>query len=659
MFVRIFTLIHLKTHSRLKEAAMRMNHSIAAATLVIGFIACSNNNGAPQTAGTGGAAPGHGGASVPSGGSTTNGGSTGIDGSTGRGGAANASGGVGGQTSTTGGTTTSGGGSGSGGTATSQNQDAGIANCVLGLACPQTGLQCMSSLGQSCTCVGPPGGAFLTCNTMGSGGAGGASSAGGTSGTGGATNASGGSGAGGAATGGAGATGGVVGQACGGSAPWGTGNGDVQIVVDASQKGAAWSRFYEKGVACDHANTLLNTAYGRNAAAAIKKGHDQAGFQYVRFHGVLDSDIGVYSENNGTPTYTWTRFDQVYDAIINAGMHPIVEISFTPPPLASSTTGGAILGLWYNGVSPNISTPKDWTKWENLMTAIVQHLETRYTAADVRNNWFFEVWNEPSWMYQGGDGGYNELYGHTVKGLVAGDAQVKVGGPAGSGGESPGMISGLVSYAKNNNLKLDFVSFHSYSNDTGGYANPGAMLSFYNSISTTISSSKFTGTVINDEYGSSYDAVTSRDNEIAASFIAKTAHLIGTTSKAGPPFMYAWWTISDLYEEINTGSATAFRSGGNFGLLLKGDPAIPVSFDVAKPAFNAFRLLHMMGDTQIGTTGGTTADGVNAAATISSDGSAVQILVYNHVSGVNGNSFERKPSEAHCQQYSRIWKPQR
>jgi beta-xylosidase len=101
--------------------------------------------------------------------------------------------------------------------------------------------------------------------------------------------------------------------------------------------------------------------------------------------------------------------------------------------------------------------------------------------------------------------------------------------------------------------------------------------------------------------------------------------------------MYAWWAISDLYEEIDTGAATAFREG-NYGLLVKGDPAIPVSFDVAKPVFNAFRLLHMMGDTQLSVSGGTTNDGVNAVATISSDGSAIQVLVYNHVNAETGDS---------------------
>jgi hypothetical protein len=389
----------------------------------------------------------------------------------------------------------------------------------------------------SCSCNGPPGSAILSCNISGTGGSTGTVSGGGGAGSGGTTNAGGGATAvshtGGVATGGVGGSGGIVttggqqtggstggsssvGVTCSGSALWGTGNGDVQLVVDAGQKGQPWNRFYEKGVALDHAHTLISTAYGRNAAAALKQGHDQAGFQYVRFHGILNDDIAVYSESNGTAAYDWTRLDQVYDAIAAAGMKPIVEISFTPSALAS--TSKVQTALWYNSNSPNISKPKDWTKWEAFMTAIVQHLETRYGTAEVRSNWFFEVWNEPSWMYETGDNGYNELYAHTSKGLAAGDSQIRIGGPAGSAGESPGLISGLISYAKSNSPKLDFITFHNYANDNSGkVADANAMLSFYDSISNTISSAKFTGTVINDEFGSSYDTVVTRDNEVAAS----------------------------------------------------------------------------------------------------------------------------------------------
>jgi len=586
------------------------------------FLGCSSSS--PRTAQSGGGGQATSGAN--SGGSVATGG-------------ARASGGTSGASK--------GGALGSGGS--TQTSDAGITNCVEGTTCPLAGQQCTNAAGVVCLCGGPPGSAFLTCNvTSSSGGAGGTTNTGGNGGataTGGAKANGGATAAGGTpatgGTGGSSGTGGVIGQACTGAAPWGTGNGDYQIVVDAGKQGAAWSRYYEKGVACDHANTLLSTAYGRNSQAALKKGHDQAGFQYVRFHGVLDDDIGVYSESNGTAVYTWTRFDQVYDAIVAAGMRPIVEIDFTPAAMGGAST--ILTNLWYGGKSPNISTPKDWTKWQAFMAAIVQHLETRYGADEVRNNWFFEVWNEASWMYAGGEGGYPTLYNNTVKGLLAGDPLVKVGGPAASYASTLEQIPSLVSYAKNNSLKLDFLSWHRYSNDgaVADYADANGMLTAVDTINGIMASNGFKGLSINDEWGSSYDANVVRDSEVSASFIAKTVHLIGTDTKYPPPFMFAWWTISDLYEEFDTGTNTAFREG-NFGLLLKGDAAIPTSFDVAKPAFNAFRLLHMMGDTTVSTTGGTTADGVNAVATVSSDGGAVQILVYNHVNGGTADSSSAK-----------------
>jgi beta-xylosidase len=109
-------------------------------------------------------------------------------------------------------------------------------------------------------------------------------------------------------------------------------------------------------------------------------------------------------------------------------------------------------------------------------------------------------------------------------------------------------------------------------------------------------------------------------------------HLLGTNPAVPAPAGYGYWAVSDLYEEISTAGPSAFRQG-NYGLLLRGDPTIPESFDVAKPSFNAFRLLHMLGDQQLGVTGGTAGNGVGAAATRSADGKTVQILVYNHVAG--------------------------
>jgi xylan 1,4-beta-xylosidase len=383
-------------------------------------------------------------------------------------------------------------------------------------------------------------------------------------------------------------------------------------------------------VAADHANTVLETAWGRNIQGALRKGHELAGFQYVRFHGILDSDIGVYTEVNDKPVYNWARLDKVYDAITAAGMRPFVEIGFTPPPLASKP---AKTLHWYNNAPANISPPKDWNRWMDLMAALVQHLEQRYGVEEVRKHWYFEIWNESSWMYSLGMGGYNELYDYTAQGLVRGDPEVKVGGPAESGGGSAVGITNLVDYCRKHNCKLDFVTYHTYgqTNDTT-VALSVPTRSFHESMVGTVKSINFSGDVFVTEWGASYSGALARDTEISASFVAKTIHLIGTDSGIAPPGGFAYWTISDLYEEFDSGTKLAFREG-NYGLMLKGDPRYPDSYDVAKPAFNAFRLLHMMGETRVATSGGRTGDGVNAVATLAADGKALQLLVYNHVDG--------------------------
>jgi xylan 1,4-beta-xylosidase len=297
-------------------------------------------------------------------------------------------------------------------------------------------------------------------------------------------------------------------------------------------------------------------------------------------------------------------------------------------------------------MSPNISAPTqgngDWTKWTNFMTAMVQHFEDRYTQAEVRQ-WYFEVWNEPSWMYSLGDDGYINLYRNTVNGLLQADPMVRVGGPAGSAGESPGMIQRLImtSLSTAAPVKVDFLTYHRYSDD---YSMPAGeatdVIAFHKMLvnlvnTTTVAGMKFTGELLNDEFGPSYMPHLYRDQEIAASFVAKTIVRLGTDTDTTAPSAYGYWALSDLYEENNMGPSTAYRGTatsqqGNYGMLLKGDPTIPESYDVAKPVFNSFRLLHMMGDQQLVVTGSATGNGVGAGATRSTDGSKIQVLVYNH-----------------------------
>jgi len=162
---------------------------------------------------------------------------------------------------------------------------------------------------------------------------------------------------------------------------------------------------------------------------------------------------------------------------------------------------------------------------------------------------------------------------------------------------------------RKHNRKLDFVTYHTYGQtDDTTVALAVTTQVFHESMASTVKQVDFKGDVFTTEWGASYSGALVRDTEISASFIAKTIHLIGTDNGIAPPSGFAYWTISDLYEEFDSGGKLAFREG-NYGLMLKGDPRYPDSYDVAKPAFNAYRLLHMMGETRVATSGGRTGDG--------------------------------------------------
>jgi xylan 1,4-beta-xylosidase len=246
----------------------------------------------------------------------------------------------------------------------------------------------------------------------------------------------------------------------------------------------------------------------------------------------------------------------------------------------------------------------------------------------------------------GGDNGYLRLYDSTAVAVMATDSLVKLGGPAENGGSSPGFIATLITHCRTAKKKLDFVTYHRYSNDFdagGTHDNDAVSLNnFHKTIVDVCKTNNFTGPIFCTEWGSSYSQGRAlHDNEMAASFIAKTIHLINTndTLTYPPPFNYGWWAISDIYEETNnTGGSSAFA--GCYGLLTRGSASIPQSWDVAKPAFNAYKLLHKLGKSKLSCTGGTTSSpGVNALATISATNDTIDVLVYSHVDNTTGNSL--------------------
>ena len=203
--------------------------------------------------------------------------------------------------------------------------------------------------------------------------------------------------------------------------------------------------------------------------AYVKK---ECGFKYIRMHGLLTDDMGVYKEDSkGNPEYNYMYVDVLFDFLHSIGMKPFVELGFMPGALAS----GPQTIFWWRG---NVTPPKDYEKWAALIKNLTEHFTERYGADEVKT-WYFEVWNEPNLspgFWSGTQEEYFKLYKYSVNAIKSVNSAYRVGGPGTAGAAwEPEMID----FCTKNNLPLDFISTHSYGVKQGyldEYGNSGTVL---------------------------------------------------------------------------------------------------------------------------------------------------------------------------------------
>src|SRR6185436_1326805 len=276
------------------------------------------------------------------------------------------------------------------------------------------------------------------------------------------------------------------------------------ITVDASKQIAgnprSWAASVGTGTAALTLRPDLQTHY--------KIGNRELGFQRVRGHGVLSDDIGIYK---GAGSYNWTNFDKYLDAIVLAGMRPIMEMSFMPNALGSDAS------------NPGKSPPKDYAAYKAFIQAVVQHCVDRYTAADV-GQWYWEIWNEPDYpgFWTKTMTEYYTLYDNAADAITAVLPSATIGGP---GTTEPSKIAAFLQHCKTANKRVTFASSHVYPGGAaaGAVANAANLLSDNNTRRSQITSSSYTTATMksfNTEWNSSYsgqgggtgDVVTSMDN---------------------------------------------------------------------------------------------------------------------------------------------------
>ena len=227
----------------------------------------------------------------------------------------------------------------------------------------------------------------------------------------------------------------------------------TEFIVDTKDAGSAFPHYWEQCVGSCHA--IMGTR--ADWRAQLEKCHRELGFQYVRFHGLLNDEMSVCKKDpTGSLHYSFFNIDSIFDFLLEIGMKPFIELGFMPDALASGTA----TCFHYKA---NITPPADYEQWEALIKALTQHLVDRYGCAEVRS-WFFEVWNEPNlkFFWAGSREEYFKLYEHSARAIKSVDSQLRVGGPATS---VNAWIPDMLEFCRRTGIPLDFVSTHHYPTD--------------------------------------------------------------------------------------------------------------------------------------------------------------------------------------------------
>ena len=379
------------------------------------------------------------------------------------------------------------------------------------------------------------------------------------------------------------------------------------IVVDTSAAAHPFPHFWEKMFGSGRAILTLRDDYRRD----LREVKGITGFEYVRFHAIFHDEVGLYDEDaQGNSLYNFSYVDQIYDGVLANGVRPFVEISFMPKKLAARD---ALHAFWYK---QNVSPPKDYAKWDALITRFAQHLVERYGIGEV-SQWYFEVWNEPNidfWVGDPKQATYWELYDHTARALKAVNSQLRVGGPATA---QAAWADAFIKHCAEQKVPVDFVSTHVYGNDKsedvfGTRENIPRNQMVCRAVKTVHeqiqASAKPQLPLIWSEFNASYanePAVT--DTVYMGPWLADTIRQCD-----GLVDMMSYWTFSDVFGEQGVVKRPFY---GGYGLLA--EDGIP------KPAFAAFELLHHLGEERLAVNSDT------ALVTRRKDGSLV-IAVWNY-----------------------------
>ena len=357
------------------------------------------------------------------------------------------------------------------------------------------------------------------------------------------------------------------------------------ITVDANAVQGPLDTSFKECIGAGRANEGLRADWQDQ----LREAQRECGFKYIRMHGLLTDDMGVYQEDApGNPVYNWQYIDRLYDFLLSIDIKPLVELSFMPDALAS----GKQTVFWWKG---NITPPKSENQWADLIRHLVGHFQERYGHDEVKT-WYFEVWNEPDLhdgFWTGTREDYFKLYTVTARAVKSVSPDYRVGGPATAIGQ---WDEAFIGYCHSNHVPLDFISSHAYGVKSGYFdktgqrgtvidADPNSVIGRMINERKMIDHSPLPGLpLFFTEWSSSYTPTDFiHDTYQQAAFILDKVKGAYRSVDA-----MSYWVFTDIFEE-NGPRMTPFYGG--FGLINYED--------LKKPAFYAFKFLNELGPFEL------------------------------------------------------------
>ncbi|MFZ4507607.1 MAG: GH39 family glycosyl hydrolase [Fimbriimonas sp.] len=347
-------------------------------------------------------------------------------------------------------------------------------------------------------------------------------------------------------------------------------------------------------------------------------------YRYCRFHGLFHEDMAVAARlEDGSLAYQWGQMDKLIDFLLSIGLRPFAELGPMPKALSSGPT---VFFHWQMNVTP----PRNWSEWGDLVRAFAEHAIERYGIEEVRQ-WRFEVWNEPNLdaFWTGTQEDYWNLYRTAAEALKGVDSQLQVGGPASA---EAGWIDDFLDFVDKNDVPADFLSTHAYpqnefaSHPTRAESPHAPGMYFPATVRWVRERVRASSRPNLPIYWTEWSALDAKDKEdidwyanstidelYAAALVTHVCRNLDADSDG-----LFWWVASDIFEEMGLPQAPFSNT---FGMVtIQGVP---------KASFHAFRLLAEMRGPVLSLEIESPHPGASAVAT--QEGKMVRVLLWNHV----------------------------